>query len=87
MQVFNGGDLKNFVEARGGFLMESEARVIFGQIIKGVAAIRAQGIVHRNLTLENIMINFKNLEASVCIASNFDINKYITNFDMAENQS
>ena len=32
----NGGDLEDFIKARGGYLMEAEANLILRQIVKGL---------------------------------------------------
>jgi len=46
---------------RSGYLKEEEARLILRQIVAGLAAIKEKGVMHRDLKLSNILINFKNL--------------------------
>lgn len=38
---------------------EKVARVIIQQIVKGLMALKEKKIVHRDLKLENVMLNFK----------------------------
>jgi len=40
MELCNGKDLEKYVELRGGYLPESEARIILCQIIEGMKAIK-----------------------------------------------
>jgi serine/threonine protein kinase len=58
MEYCNGGDLDNFRNQRGGFLRESEARLILCQILKGIAAIKDKDVMHRDLKLPNVMLHF-----------------------------
>lgn len=58
LEYCNGGNLQNYVIARGGRLVEEEARVIFRQIISGMAAIKAKEVIHRDLKLPNILCHF-----------------------------
>ena len=41
MELCNGKDLEKFVEQRGGYLKEQEARLILCQIVNGMTAIKA----------------------------------------------
>ena len=41
MEFCNGGDLQDFIKARDGYLLESDARVILRQLVHGLAAIKA----------------------------------------------
>lgn len=53
----SGGDLFDHVKARtDGRLPEEEARRIFRQLLQGVAYLHTQGITHRDLKLENILL-------------------------------
>jgi len=61
MQYCNGGDLDGLRELRGRF-KEQEARYFLSQIIKGFKAISAMNVVHRDLKLANILVNFKNID-------------------------
>ena len=56
MELFTGGNLLDHVYSHGR-LGEEEARNIFGQIISGLDHIHSRGVVHRDLKLENIMMD------------------------------
>lgn len=58
MEFCNGGDLAGFIKARGGYLKEEEARVILRQLVRGLMAIRSKKVMHRDLKLPNVLINF-----------------------------
>lgn len=79
MELCNGGDLDNFRRKRGGYLQETEARVIICQIMQGLGDIKAKNVMHRDLKLPNIMINFPELPNSV--VDPFILQEYIKNFD------
>jgi serine/threonine protein kinase len=66
MELCNGGDLEGFRKARGGFLQEQEARLILRQIMKGIQAIKEKNVMHRDLKLPNVMINFAELAPNIC---------------------
>lgn len=55
----NGGDLYKFIKARK-YLSENEARKILLQIVSGMKALFENNVVHRDLKLENILLNFPN---------------------------
>lgn len=67
MELCNGGDLEGYRKARGGYLHEQEARLILRQIMKGIAAIKEKDVMHRDLKLPNVMLNFAELPESICI--------------------
>ncbi|WFD43122.1 hypothetical protein MPSI1_001775 [Malassezia psittaci] len=54
-----GGELYDYVVDRG-HLVESEARDFFGHLCLAVAYIHGRGIVHRDLKLENILLDADN---------------------------
>lgn len=51
-----GGELYDYLVERGT-LPEAEARRIFGQLCLAVAYIHGKGIVHRDLKLENVLLD------------------------------
>lgn len=81
MELCNGGDLDNFRRQRGGHLVEQETRIILRQVIRGVAAIKAQNVMHRDLKLPNVMLHFSDLRNNVIVDTHFNLNEYIKEFD------
>lgn len=77
MELLNGGDLQNYVKERGGYLKEQEARLIIKQVVQGLAAIKLANVMHRDLKLPNIMVNFTELRQDLCNDKSFDLRKYI----------
>jgi serine/threonine-protein kinase ULK/ATG1 len=67
MQYCNGGDLEHLREIRGRF-SEQEARFFLSQIIKGFQAIHQMNVVHRDLKLANILINFHEVDMDQVLA-------------------
>jgi len=59
MEYINGGNLFSFVKKRRK-LSEKTARFLFRQIILGIKHIHSQKIVHRDIKLENILIDLNN---------------------------
>ena len=60
-EFVNCGDLKNFIKCRGGAILEEHAHFLLIQIIKAIRDHTDVGIMHRDLKLSNIGLNFKNL--------------------------
>lgn len=56
MEVCQGGDLLQYIRRRRK-LEEPLAKFFFKQIIYGLAYIHSIGIIHRDLKLENILID------------------------------
>lgn len=56
LEYAGGGDLLQLLRARGK-LSESEARPIFKQIIDAVIACHNEEIIHRDIKLDNILLN------------------------------
>ncbi|XP_050308531.1 serine/threonine-protein kinase MARK2-like [Anthonomus grandis grandis] len=57
-ELANGGDLCTFVkEQRGGRLEERPARIYARQFVSALAHMHSVGVVHRDLKMENVMLN------------------------------
>lgn len=56
MEFAGGGELRNYVE-KNGPLGEEESRVFFKQIVRAVHYVHSKKIIHRDLKLENILLN------------------------------
>ena len=59
MEYINGGNLFSFVKKRRK-LSEKISKFLFRQIILGINHIHSQNIVHRDIKLENILIDINN---------------------------
>jgi serine/threonine protein kinase len=55
-ELCSGGELYDYIVERGT-IPEPEARIIFGQLCLAIAHIHSLGIVHRDLKLENILLD------------------------------
>ncbi|XP_071400434.1 serine/threonine-protein kinase pim-2-like [Centroberyx affinis] len=49
-------DLDAYLEARGGRVLECEAKIIMKQLVDAAAEIQAKGVFHRDIKLENVLI-------------------------------
>ena len=74
MEYINGGNLFSFVKKRRK-LSEKTAKFLFRQIIKGIKYIHSKNIVHRDIKLENILIDVNN-NIKIC---DFGIGKILDN--------
>ncbi len=59
MEYAPSGDLLHYVKSKGR-LGQEEARVLFKQIIYGLAHIHARGVLHRDVKLDNIFLDQNN---------------------------
>jgi len=82
MELCAGGDLLNFVRKRKK-LDENIARVLFKQIIEGIAYIHSKKILHRDIKLDNIFLDGK---GRVKIAD-FGVSKTVKKGEIMKEQS
>lgn len=82
MELCAGGDLLNYVRKRKK-LEEGEARVLFKQIIQGLGYIHKRKILHRDIKLDNILLDGK---GRVKIAD-FGVSKLVKSGDVMHEQS
>jgi len=73
MEYINGGNLFSFVKKRRK-LSEKTAKFLFRQIILGIKHIHSNKIVHRDIKLENILIDLNN-NIKIC---DFGIGRILT---------
>lgn len=76
MELCAGGDLLNYVRKRRR-LKESYAKYIFKQIIEGIAHIHSKGVLHRDIKLDNILLDGK---GNIKIGD-FGVSRIITNIN------
>ncbi len=81
MEYVNGGDLLSYIRKRRR-LTEPIAKNIFKQIINAIQHLHSQYIVHRDVKLENILIDSNNL-VKLC---DFGVSKEIKKGDMLTNK-
>ena len=82
MELCAGGDLLNYVRKRKK-LDEPRAKVIFKQIIEGLGYIHRKRILHRDIKLDNILLDGK---GKVKIAD-FGVSKHVKPGDLMHEQS
>lgn len=56
MEFAGGGDLLHFIKRRGK-MQESDAKFIFKQIVYGLAHIHCRSVIHRDVKLDNILLD------------------------------
>lgn len=77
MEYVSCGDLLNFVRKRSK-LTENTAKYIFKQIIETLRFIHSNKIVHRDIKLDNILIDLSN-QIKIC---DFGISRVVRNDDL-----
>lgn len=73
MEFAAGGELRGYVEKRQS-LSEEESRVFFKQIVRAVHYIHSKKIIHRDLKLENILLDKENR----CKIVDFGLSDYVS---------
>ena len=58
MEFAGGGDLLHFIKRRGK-MQESDAKFIFKQIVYGLAHIHWRSVIHRDIKLDNILLDWE----------------------------
>ncbi|KAI9100691.1 hypothetical protein DFS34DRAFT_615441 [Phlyctochytrium arcticum] len=56
MELCRNGELYGYIHRRGEPLREEEARGVMTQIVRGVLYLHANGIIHRDLKLSNLLL-------------------------------
>ena len=79
MEYINGGNLYSFVKKRRK-LNEKTAKFLFWQITQGIKYMHNNGVVHRDIKLENILIDLNN-NVKIC---DFGIGKAVTPYKTAK---
>jgi serine/threonine protein kinase len=54
-------NLEHYIQKRGGFLPEAEAKYIITKIVEGLKLTNSLGCIHMDLKPENVMIVFEGL--------------------------
>ena len=81
MEYAAGGDLLKYVRSKGP-LPEQEARSIFRQIVYGLAHIHARSVLHRDIKLDNILLDHDG-GVKIC---DFGVSKIISKHDIIKEQ-
>jgi len=81
MELCSGGDLLNYVRKHRK-LKEDVARLIFKQLIEGLHHCHSRGILHRDIKLDNILLNSKGA-IKIC---DFGVSKLVKNGEVMREQ-
>jgi len=73
MEFAAGGELRGYVEKHVN-LSEEESRIFFKQIVRAVHYVHSKKIIHRDLKLENILLDSKNQ----CKIVDFGLSDYVS---------
>jgi serine/threonine protein kinase len=75
----NGGDLRRLLDLKGGKLDESLTQIIVKQLVEGLNHLNDNKSMHRDLKLDNILINFPDYNGEATVPD-----EYIQDFDPTE---
>ncbi|ETB61391.1 CAMK/CAMKL protein kinase [Plasmodium yoelii 17X] len=73
MEYAVNSDLKKYIQKNNGYLSEKETYFLFLQIVKGVYYCHSKHIVHRDLKLENILLD----ENMTCKIADFGLSDFV----------
>lgn len=81
MELCSGGDLLNYVRKRRK-LTDEQSRYIFSQILGGLYHCHAQGIIHRDIKLDNILLD----DQGVVKIGDFGVSKFVQPYEVMKEQ-
>ena len=81
MEYAANGDLLKYLKSKGT-LDEEEGKYLFYQIVCGLRYIHRQGIIHRDIKLDNILID----EAFHCKICDFGVSRYMKPHELVNEQ-
>lgn len=55
--------------------------------MKGIAAIKAQDVMHRDLKLPNVMLHFSTLKVNACFDDSFNLKDFTSAFNFEANHT
>lgn len=73
MEFAAGGELRGYVQSHN-FLEEEESRTFFKQIVRAVHYVHSKSIIHRDLKLENVLLDAQNR----CKIVDFGLSDYVS---------
>jgi serine/threonine protein kinase len=65
LEYAGGGDLLHILKSRGK-LSEEEGKGIFFQVVEAVKSVHKSGVIHRDIKLDNILLNSDYTEIKLC---------------------
>jgi serine/threonine protein kinase len=72
MEYYAGGSVCDHIQANGK-LCEADARKYMAQLMNGLQYVHSQGVLHRDLKLENLLLNF---DRSVLAITDFGLSNF-----------